>query len=53
MWALGGAFLGTSAAVYFVFMAAWLNLLLLLGAILWIRVAFALVALGGGAYYLR
>lgn len=53
MWALGGAFLVASAAVYFVFMAAWLNLLLLLGAMLWIRIAVGLVAVGGGAYYLR
>jgi glutaredoxin len=53
MWVLGGAFLVASAAVYFVFMAAWLNLLLLLGALLWIRIAVGLLALGGGAFYLR
>ncbi len=53
MWILGGAFLFTSAAVYFVFMAAWLNVLLLLGTLLWIRVAVGLFALGGGLFYLR
>ncbi len=53
MWALGIAFLVASAGVYFAFMAAWLNLLLLLGALLWIRIAVGLVALAGGAFYLR
>jgi hypothetical protein len=53
MWALGIAFLVASAGVYFAFMAAWLNLLLLLGALIWIRIAVGLVALAGGAFYLR
>lgn len=52
MWALGGAFLAASAAVYFVFMAAWLNVLLFLGALAWIRIAVGIVALAGGAYYI-
>jgi hypothetical protein len=51
MWALGGAFLAASAAVYLVFMAAWLNLLLFLGALVWIRLAIGIVALAGGTYY--
>jgi thiol-disulfide isomerase/thioredoxin len=53
MWILGGAFIGASALVYFLFLAAWLNLLLFLGTILWIRAAIGLIALGGGIYYLR
>ena len=53
IWILGGTFLLASAAVYFLFMAAWLNVLIFLGALLWIRVAVGLVALGGGAFYLR
>lgn len=53
MWALGAAFLIASAGVYFAFMAAWLNLILLLGALIWIRVAIGLVALAGGVFYLR
>jgi hypothetical protein len=53
MWALGSAFIVASAAVYFVFMAAWLNLLLFLGALTWIRYAVGAVALGAGIYYLR
>jgi len=53
MWILGCAFIGASAAVYFVFMAAWLNALLLIGMVVWVRAGVALVALGGGFYYLR
>ncbi len=52
MWALGGAFLIASAAVSFAVMAAWLNVLLLPGAIVWIRVAVGIVALFAGVYYL-
>jgi hypothetical protein len=53
MWTLGAAFIAASAAVYYLFLAAWLNLLLFLGMVAWIRAAVALVALAGGAYYLR
>lgn len=53
MWILGSAFIGASAAVYFLFMAAWLNALLLIGMVLWVRALVALVALGAGFYYLR
>ncbi|TAN53547.1 MAG: hypothetical protein EPN19_09020 [Betaproteobacteria bacterium] len=53
MWTLGTAFIAGSALVYFVFMAAWLNFLLYIGAVFWVRAAVALVALGGGLYYLR
>ena len=53
MWVLGGVFLLASAAVYFVFIAAWLNVLLLLGALLWIRIAVGAFAIASGAFYLR
>jgi hypothetical protein len=53
MWTLGAAFIAGSALVYFLFMAAWLNFLLFMGAVVWVRAAVALVALGGGFYYLR
>jgi cytochrome c biogenesis protein CcdA len=53
MWVLGAAFIAGSALVYFLFMAAWLNFLLFLGAVVWVRAAVGLVALGGGFYYLR
>lgn len=53
MWILGSVFIITSAVVYFMFMAAWLNIILFLGFIFWIRIVIALVALGGGAYNLK
>ncbi|PIR07149.1 MAG: hypothetical protein COV55_01820 [Candidatus Komeilibacteria bacterium CG11_big_fil_rev_8_21_14_0_20_36_20] len=53
MWILGGSFIITSALVYFLFMAAWLNLILFLGLIVWVRILIGLVALGGGALNLR
>lgn len=53
MWTLGTAFIAASAAVYYLFLAAWLNLLLFLGVVVWIRAAVALVALAGGGYYIR
>jgi hypothetical protein len=53
MWSYGAAFLLTSAAVYFAFMAAWLNLVLLLGTLAWIRAAVGVFALVAGSYYLR
>jgi thiol-disulfide isomerase/thioredoxin len=53
MWTLGTAFIAGSALVYFLFMAAWLNFLLFIGAVVWVRAAVGLVALGGGFYYLR
>ncbi len=52
-WLLGSAFLAASAAVYFVFLAAWLNLFLFLGLALWVRLAVGAAALAGGGYYLR
>ena len=53
MWILGSAFVAGSAVVYFLFMAAWLNLMLFLGALMMVRLAIGLVALAAGAYYLR
>jgi len=53
MWLLGSAFIITSASVYFVFMAAWLNLILFIGLIVWVRIIIGLVALVGGSYSLK
>jgi len=53
MWILGSTFIIASAAVYFVFMSAWLNLLLFIGFIGFVRIGIGLVALGGGYYNLR
>lgn len=52
LWILGSAFILASAFVYFLFMVAWLNLIVFLGFVAWVRIAIALVALGGGAYAL-
>jgi hypothetical protein len=52
-WLLGIAFIVASAFVYFLFMAAWLNLLLFVGFLVWVRALIGLVALGGGFYNLR
>ena len=53
MWILGGTFIAVSGIIYFLFMAAWLNLILFIGLILWARIIIGLVALGGGAYSLK
>lgn len=53
MWILGIVFIGTSAFVYFLFMAAWLNFILFIGMVTWVRAIIGLVALGGGIYNLR
>lgn len=53
MWLLGSVFILTSGLVYFLFMTAWFNFFLLLGAAKWVRVAIALIALGAGIYSLR
>ncbi len=52
-WILGGTFIITSAAVYFMFMAAWLNFFLFLGFIWWVRIGVALVAIISGVFYLK
>lgn len=53
MWILGGAFIIASALVYFLFMATWLNLILFLGFIVWVRILIGLIALAGGGYNLK
>lgn len=53
MWILGTAFIVASAFVYFLFMAAWLNLILLFGFVLWIRIGIGLLALLSGGYSIR
>lgn len=53
MWLLGSVFIISSAAVYFLFMAAWLNLVLFIGFVFWVRIAIGALAIGGGAYSLK
>lgn len=53
MWLLGSAFIVASASVYFLFMSAWLNLILFLGFVIWIRTLIGAIALFGGAYSVK
>ncbi|MFW0837952.1 MAG: hypothetical protein ACKKL5_03040 [Candidatus Komeilibacteria bacterium] len=47
-WLLGLAFIGTSGVVYFLFLAAWLNLFLFLGVIAAVRIVIGLIAIVSG-----
>jgi len=53
MWILGIVFILVSASVYFLFMAAWLNLILFLGLIIWVRIIIGAIALLGGSYNIK
>lgn len=53
MWLLGSAFIVASAFVYFLFMAAWLNLILFLGFVVWVRLVIGAIALVGGGYSIK
>lgn len=52
MWILGSTFIIASAAAYFLYMTAWLNLFLFVGYIMIIRLLIGFVALGSGGYHL-
>lgn len=52
-WVLGFSFLLASGLVYFFFMAAWLNVLLFVGFISWVRAAIGLFAIVAGALSLN
>ena len=53
MWILGLSFIVTSGVIYFLFLAAWLNLFIFLGFISYIRIAIGVVAIASGIYHLR
>ena len=53
MFLLGGVFIFVSAFVYFLFMVAWLNFIVFFKYIGWIKILIGLVAVIGGAYYLK
>ncbi len=53
MWTLGITFIVASAFVYFLFLSAWLNFFLILGFVVWVRIAIGLIAIGVGIYSLR
>jgi thiol-disulfide isomerase/thioredoxin len=52
MWTYGAVFLLTSALVYLAFMAAWLNVLMILGSLVFIRIGIGVFALAAAGYYL-
>ncbi len=52
LWVLGVTFIASSAIMYYFFMAAWLNITMYLQATIWLRLAVAIVALGGGSFNL-
>lgn len=51
-WLLGGVFLLVSGLVYWLLLAAWLNLVLLLTGLAWIRLAVAMAAAAAGVHHL-
>lgn len=53
MWTLGLTFIVSSAVTYYLFMAAWLNLALVIGNLYWIRVLIAIFAVGGGTLSIK
>lgn len=53
MWILGGTFLLTSAFMYFLFMLSWLNITVIFGKILYLRLLIGIVAIGGGAWNIK
>lgn len=53
MWTIGTTFIVASALVYFIFMSAWLNLIIFLGFVAIIRIIIGLLALVGGGYNLK
>lgn len=50
---IAGTFVIVSGLVYFAFMAAWLNLFLLVGFARWIQVVLGLIAIGMGLVHLK
>ena len=49
---IGGTFLLVSGIMYYIFIAAWLNVFLLLGFNQWVQKIIGIVAIGGGSFYL-
>lgn len=49
---IGGTFLLVSGVMYYLFIAAWLNVFLLIGFNQWVQKIIGIVAIGGGSFYL-
>lgn len=52
IWVIGGTFLLVSGVMYYLFIAAWLNVFLLIGLNVWVQKVIGIVAIGGGSFYL-
>jgi glutaredoxin len=52
VWIIGGTFLFVSGAIYYLFIAAWLNVFLMIGYNFWVQKVIGIVAIGGGGFYL-
>lgn len=53
MWLLAATFLLATAPLYFLFLAAWLNIILVLGALAWLCISIGMLAMVAGGHYLR
>lgn len=53
IFAVAGTFVFISGAAYFAFMAAWLNVLLLVGFLRWVQVALAVLAIAIGSIHIK
>ena len=53
MWYLGSLFIASSAAVYLLFMIAWLNIVMTVSSIKWVQILIAIVALIGALINIR
>ena len=51
-WILGLTFILASGVVYFLFLAAWLNIFLFIGGLFWVRLIVGVLAVAAGVYYL-
>lgn len=52
IWVIGGTFLFVSGAIYYLFIAAWLNVFLMIGYNFWVQKVIGMIAIGGGGFYL-
>ena len=52
-WIFGGTFILASGLVYFLFLTAWLNIILFIGVVAWVRNIIGIVALATAFYSLR
>src|SRR3990167_10967547 len=52
VWVIGGTFLFVIGVIYYIFIAAWLNVFLVIGYNLWVQKIIGAIAIGAGGFYL-